>query len=79
MPRANDDAVADPMANFLERFPKVRKIREDVRQKMTEANARNAHHYNLRRRPSLFKVGDRVMKRNFAISKKGEGISAKLT
>ena len=79
MPRANDDAVADPMANFLERFPKIRKIREDVRQKMAEANARNAHHYNLRRRPSPFKVGDRVMKRNFAISKKGEGISAKLT
>jgi hypothetical protein len=79
MPRADEFAVEDPMANFVERFPKIKKIREVVRQKMAEASAKNAHHYNLRRRPSPFKVGDLVMKRSFAISKKGEGISAKLT
>ncbi|MGL5407108.1 MAG: integrase catalytic domain-containing protein, partial [Shewanella sp.] len=79
MPRASNCDVADPMSNFVDRFPKIKKIREMVRQKMAEANAKNAHHYNLRRRPSPFKVGDLVMKRNFAISKKGEGISAKLT
>ena len=79
IPRADDFAVGDPMANFVDRFPKIKKIREVVRQKMAEASAKNAHHYDLRRRPSPFKVGDLVMKRNFAISKKGEGISAKLT
>lgn len=78
-PRDDDSNVVDPLSKYAERFPKIKAIHELVRQKIAEANSKNAHHYNLRRRPSDFKVGDRVMKRNFAISKKGEGFSAKLT
>jgi transposase InsO family protein len=78
-PRESNMNVIDPVAKYAERFPKLKAIHELVKQKMTEANRKNAHHYNLRHRPSNFKVGDKVMKRNFAISKKGEGFSAKLT
>ena len=45
MPREDEFAVGEPMANFVDRFPKIKKIREVVRQKMAEASAKNAHHY----------------------------------
>jgi transposase InsO family protein len=64
--------------NYAARFPKLKRINELVKQKMIESGERQKHYYNLRRRPSDFKIGDRVMKRNFAISNKAKGICAKL-
>ncbi|GLV38165.1 hypothetical protein CBL_12811 [Carabus blaptoides fortunei] len=39
----------------------------------------NARHYNLRRRPLAFKVGDSVCKRNYVLSDASKYFSAKLT
>lgn len=77
-PSNDSEQPLDPVSAYTSRFPKIRKIHELVKANIAESNKRNAQHYNMRRRPSDFAVGDKVMKRNFVLSKKGAGFSAKL-
>jgi len=77
-PRDFDADVADPISQYADRFPKLKKIYQSVKEKMIESSQHNEHHYNLRHRRSDFAVGQQVMKRNFVLSKKAEGFSKKL-
>ena len=45
---------------------------------MDEANEKQATHYNLRRRPIEFKVGDRVLEMKTKISNKADNKAGKL-
>lgn len=63
---------ADTLSNFVNIF-------KDVEAKLLQAHERNARHYNLRRRPLSFSVGDVVWKRNYALSDASQYFSSKLT
>lgn len=56
----------------------VPKIYDDVRRKLKNAYLKNSHNYNLRRRSQVFKLGDKVWKRNYVLSKAISDFSAKL-
>lgn len=56
----------------------LREIHDWVAENLTNANQRQAAHYNLRRRPIKFKVGDLVLKRQHVLSSAAQGIAAKL-
>jgi hypothetical protein len=69
-PQNDSDQPLDPVTAHTRRFPKIKKIHDLVKEHITESIRRNEHHYNLRHRPSDFSVGDKVMTRNFVLSKK---------
>jgi RNase H-like domain found in reverse transcriptase/Reverse transcriptase (RNA-dependent DNA polymerase)/Integrase zinc binding domain/Integrase core domain len=50
----------------------------EVQRRLHVAHERNAKHYNLRRRPVEFFLGDRVWKKNFQLSDASKNFSAKL-
>lgn len=45
---------------------------------MANAQVNQSHHYNLRRRPVSFAVGEKVMKKNYVLSEADKGITGKL-
>lgn len=54
------------------------KLFKDVRERLDKAFAKNKAHYDLRRRPLQFNVGQKVWRRNYAISRAVNDFSAKL-
>ena len=62
-------------ANELEKLPAIYKT---VQERLNKAYERACSYYNLRKRDRVFKVGEKVWKRNFVQSNKAEDFSAKL-
>ncbi|KAG5860894.1 hypothetical protein JTB14_029686 [Gonioctena quinquepunctata] len=50
----------------------------EVRQRIREAYDKNTETYNLRKRDIKYKVGDRVLKKNYILSKAESAFSAEL-
>lgn len=71
----NLDENRKSYANELEKLPVVYK---KVQERLNTAYQRSCHYYNLRKREQVFKVGEKVWRRNFAQSDAAEGFSAKL-
>jgi len=63
---------ASPVMNVL------KPLWQDVTKRLEKAHQKNAHFYNLRRRPVKLSVGQEVYRRNVAKSNAAEGICAKL-
>lgn len=60
------------------RFHKLKDIYDAVSRYMMESNQRQKRHYDLRRRPHAFKVGNLVVKKQHILSNKAAHFSAKL-
>lgn len=77
-----DDAVELPEAADRDEYADYLKhlddFRDEVQERLQEAQARNARTYNLRRREAPFKTGDRVWRKNFVKSNKAKKIAKKL-
>jgi transposase InsO family protein len=65
-------------AEWSNRMKELRTIREWVTENLDNANQKQAHQYNLRRRSQKFKVGDLVLKRQHILSSAAQNIAAKL-
>jgi hypothetical protein len=50
--------LEDPVSQYAERFPKMKRIFQQVKEKIHESNQKNERHYNLRRRPHEYRIGD---------------------
>lgn len=61
-------SVSIPRDDYAGEFGCLREIYENVRVHMLNAHAKNATHYNLRRRDAKFSVGDVVWKANYTQS-----------
>lgn len=57
-----------PRDEYAGEFHVLQSVFETVREKLLRAHAENSTHYNLRRRPAKFSVGDVVWKRTFVHS-----------
>ena len=57
---------------------RLKVIKEEVQKNLDEANEKQATHYNLRRRPVEFKVGDKVLKIATKVSNKADRKRGKL-
>lgn len=64
---------------WTDHLRRLQTIRDEVQRHLIEANERQAHYYNLRRRNIEYKVGDRVLKKNHTLSSKIDHVAAKLT
>ncbi|KAK9739581.1 RNase H-like domain found in reverse transcriptase [Popillia japonica] len=62
----------------LDDIQNLPKLFVDVRNKIHEAYVKNAKLYNLRRRESHYKVGDKVWKVNYVLSSAADSFAAKL-
>lgn len=63
---------------YGQEIDKLPSLYSEIRRHLTEAYAKDAKHYNLRKRPTdKYQVGDKVWNRNFALSNKSN-FSAKL-
>lgn len=79
LPHSPDDVVE--ISNKLQRQNDIQNlppIYDEVRKKLKKAYEINARHYNLRRRPLKFKVGDKVYRTNFVLSDASKYVSKKL-
>lgn len=70
-----DIAARDPYADALHELPDIYRV---VRKKLETAYQRNAHSYNLRRRPVEYQVGDFVWRKSHVLSDATRHFSAKL-
>lgn len=71
-------AVQEDCTVQTSRLQELRNLYQDITQKLRESHQKNSHHYNLRRRPQEFKVGDLVWKKNYTQSNAATYQSAKL-
>ncbi|KAJ8737429.1 hypothetical protein PYW08_000024 [Mythimna loreyi] len=67
-----------PRDVYAENLGCLSKIFDNVQFKLWQAHVKNTSHYNLRRKPAEFKVGDVVMKRAYVLSDKDKYFSKKL-
>lgn len=63
---------------WIDRLSRVGNIRDWIVDNLEKAHARQAPHYNLRRRQLAYKLQDRVWVRHRPLSKKADGFAAKL-
>lgn len=79
--------ISDNKTNMLEISDKLQllndiqvmpSIFEEVRERLHQAYQKNAHYYNLRKRPVTYNVGDRLWKKNFTLSSAPNQFSSKL-
>lgn len=64
---------------YIANMQDLPKIYADIQEKLRQAYQRNQHTYNLRKRPSeQYRVGDKLWKKNFVLSKAVDDFSAKL-
>lgn len=73
-----DEILFLPRDIYTENLGCLRELFNDVQAKLYHAHAKNSSHYNLRRKPSEFEVGDIVMKRAYVLSDKDKFFSKKL-
>lgn len=72
VPEMQDETPTDHLKKLID-------IYKIVNTNLNKSHQRNAKHYNLRRRPAEFEVGDSVLKRNFVQSNAADYFSSKLT
>lgn len=64
--------------NQVSKLLSLQKIFPEIKERMIKAHERQKKHYDLRRRPYSFEVGQQVFRRNFALSDASKFFSAKL-
>lgn len=69
--------VSDPTPHG-EKIKELKAIYKEVKIKLEKSHEKNVKHYNLRRRPAEFQVGEQVLKKNFTQSNAATFYSAKL-
>lgn len=67
-----------PRDVYAENLGCLSSIFDDVQNKLSQAHIKNTSHYNLRRKPAEFHVGDIVMKRAYFLSDKDKKFTKKL-
>lgn len=72
------DLMEDPENRFENRHEFLEIVRENVREKLHKCYETNAKRYNQRCRPTKFRVGQEIFRRNFQLSDFAKQISAKL-
>lgn len=60
------------------RSEELKKVYDDVSTRLKKAYERSRHRYNLRHRNETFKIGQKVWRRNYALSDATQGFTAKL-
>ena len=73
-PEVNEEEIA----KWKDRMTRIGALQELITGNIDDARARQAHYYNLSRRPPSLKVGDLVLVKNHALSKKSKKFTAKL-
>ncbi|XP_046624769.1 salivary glue protein Sgs-3-like [Neodiprion virginianus] len=75
----NDDEIElQDTDRWTDHLRRLQILRDEVQRHLIEANEKQAHYYNLRRRDIQFKEGDRVLKKNHTLSSGPERTTAKL-
>ncbi|XP_068990441.1 proteoglycan 4-like [Neodiprion pinetum] len=76
----NDDEIElQDIDRWTDHLRRLQTLRDEVQRHLIEANEKQAHYYNLRRRDIQFKEGDRVLKKNHTLSSGPERTAAKLS
>ncbi|XP_068992597.1 putative uncharacterized protein DDB_G0290521 [Neodiprion pinetum] len=76
----NDDEIElQDTDRWTDHLRRLQTLRDEVQRHLIEANEKQAHYYNLRRRDIQFKEGDRVLKKNHTLSSGPERTAAKLS
>ncbi|XP_068990460.1 GATA zinc finger domain-containing protein 14-like [Neodiprion pinetum] len=74
----NDDEIElQDTDKWTDHLRRLQTLRDEVQRHLIEANEKQAHYYNLRRRDIQFKEGDRVLKKNHTLSYGLERTAAK--
>lgn len=73
-----DEVLFLPRDLYADNLGCLRSIFNDVQASLWHAHEKNTAHYNLRRKPAEFNVGDIVYKRTFVLSNKDKYFSKKL-
>lgn len=68
----------EKVTDMTKRMEGFRKMFEDVRNRIENAHRRDQQRYNLRRRPVEYNIGQRIWRKNKALSNAASFISAKL-
>lgn len=63
---------------YVKQLEKLPPLYKEVQKRLDDAYKKNCHQYNLRRREHIYRVGDKVWKRNFVLSSAVNDFSAKL-
>lgn len=77
-PDIGDEVLFLPRDIYAENLGCLSGIFNDVQKKLWHAHEKNTAHYNLRRKPAEFDVGDVVMKRAYVLSDKDKYFCKKL-
>ena len=75
---AADQESSEAVEKWRERMQELPDLQASAAERAAQAQARQAEYYDSKRRPVLFAVGDKVLKRNRILSSAAEGIAAKL-
>ncbi|KAL4720422.1 hypothetical protein ACJJTC_013837 [Scirpophaga incertulas] len=73
-----DEVLFFPRDDYAENLGCLSEIFNEVQAKLYHAHVKNTAHYNLRRKPAEFQIGDIVMKRAYVLSDKDKYFSKKL-
>lgn len=73
-----DEVLFLPRDLYAENLGCLASVFNDVQASLWQAHVKNTAHYNLRRKPAEFNVGDIVLKRTFSLSDKDKYFSKKL-
>ena len=74
----DDEIVLQDENKWTDRLRRLQVIKEEVQKNLDRANDKQATHYNLRRRPVEFKVGDKVLKIATKVSNEADSKTGKL-
>ena len=72
------DLACEDRAQYAAGKQRLELLRDEVVLNLQQAQGRNTRRFNLRRRADPFKIGDVVLRKNFAKSQKAKGIAKKL-
>ncbi|KAI5634521.1 integrase core domain-containing protein [Phthorimaea operculella] len=73
-----DEILFLPRDIYAENLGCLSELFTNVQSKLWHAHIKNASHYNTRRKPLEFRVGDLVMKRTYVLSNKDKGLPSGL-
>lgn len=74
----DDDLTFQPRDSYAENIGVLSSIFNKVQSLLLQAHSRNCQHYNLRRKPAEFNVGDVVWRKTFYLSDKDKYFNKKL-
>lgn len=73
-----DDLIFQPRDSYAENIGILSSIFNKVQSLILQAHSRNSQHYNLRRKPAEFNIGDIVWRKTFYLSDKDKYFNKKL-